>query len=134
MQFPTAKELDASPHEASKRIFRCADNGLAAHVKTCVHKHGTTGQLLEPRDQSVVARVRFLMNGRGPLHSALRATPPSLIVTHIDILVKLLHAPDIRREDFASLRGVYTGGDVVPPAGNASSVPSPACRSRSAGA
>jgi long-chain acyl-CoA synthetase len=30
--------------------------------------------------------------------------------------VKLLHAPDIRREDFASLRGVYAGGDVVPPA------------------
>jgi long-chain acyl-CoA synthetase len=48
--------------------------------------------------------------------AALRATPPSLIVTHIDILVKLLHAPDIRREDFASLRGVYTGGDVAPPA------------------
>lgn len=48
--------------------------------------------------------------------AALRATPPSLIVTHIDILVKLLHAPDIRREDFASLRGVYTGGDVVPAA------------------
>jgi acyl-CoA synthetase (AMP-forming)/AMP-acid ligase II len=24
--------------------------------------------------------------------------------------------PDIRREDFAALRGVYTGGDVVPPA------------------
>jgi long-chain acyl-CoA synthetase len=37
-------------------------------------------------------------------------------VTHIDILTKLLRAPDIRPEDFAALRGVYTGGDVVPPA------------------
>jgi long-chain acyl-CoA synthetase len=48
--------------------------------------------------------------------AALRALQPSLIVTHIDILAKLLNAPDIRREDFAALRGVYTGGDVVPPA------------------
>jgi long-chain acyl-CoA synthetase len=48
--------------------------------------------------------------------AALRAIAPSLIVTHIDIVAKLLQAPEIRREDFASLRGVYTGGDVVPPA------------------
>jgi long-chain acyl-CoA synthetase len=48
--------------------------------------------------------------------AALRAIAPSLIVTHIDIVAKLLQAPEIRREDFTSLRGVYTGGDVVPPA------------------
>jgi long-chain acyl-CoA synthetase len=45
----------------------------------------------------------------------LRATPPSLIVTHIDILVKLLHAGHPSR-GFRLMRGVYTGGDVVPPA------------------
>jgi long-chain acyl-CoA synthetase len=46
--------------------------------------------------------------------TALRTHRPSLIVTHIDILMKLLHAPGIRAEDFAGLRGVYTGGDAVP--------------------
>jgi long-chain acyl-CoA synthetase len=48
--------------------------------------------------------------------AALRTMAPSLIVAHIDIVAKLLQAPEIRREDFASLRGVYTGGNVVPPA------------------
>jgi long-chain acyl-CoA synthetase len=59
-----------------------------------------------------------LLAGFDEVHylAALRARPPSLIVTHIDILTKLLRAPDIRPEDFAALRGVYTGGDVVPPA------------------
>ncbi|MCI0467966.1 MAG: acyl--CoA ligase [Beijerinckiaceae bacterium] len=48
--------------------------------------------------------------------AALRTLAPSLIVTHIDLLAKLLRAPQIKRADFASLRGVYSGGDVVPPA------------------
>jgi hypothetical protein len=42
------EKLDPGPHEASKRIFRGANDGLAAHVKTRVHKHWTTSQMHEP--------------------------------------------------------------------------------------
>ena len=46
----------------------------------------------------------------------MRQWRPTLICTHIDTLSKLLHWPGIERADFASLRGVFTGGDSVPPA------------------
>jgi long-chain acyl-CoA synthetase len=45
---------------------------------------------------------------------ALRATRPTLICTHIDVLAQVLRVPGVERSDFASLRGVYTGGDTVP--------------------
>lgn len=45
---------------------------------------------------------------------ALRRDRPALICTHIDVLAQVLRVPGIDRSDFASLRGVYTGGDSVP--------------------
>ena len=50
----------------------------------------------------------------GPYLEALRRYRPTLICTHIDVLVKLCEAPGIRGEDFSSLRGVYTGGEQIP--------------------
>ena len=37
------EELAPGPNEASKRIFRRANEGLAALVKTRIHKHWTAG-------------------------------------------------------------------------------------------
>lgn len=48
--------------------------------------------------------------------ASLRRWRPTLICTHIDLLVKLMRWPHIRREDFASLRGVFSGGERVPAA------------------
>lgn len=45
--------------------------------------------------------------------AALRQWRPTLICTHIDVVVKLMHWPGIRADDFACLRGVFTGGDRV---------------------
>lgn len=45
---------------------------------------------------------------------ALRRDRPTLICTHIDVLAQVLRVPGISGSDFASLRGVYTGGDSVP--------------------
>jgi long-chain acyl-CoA synthetase len=45
---------------------------------------------------------------------ALRTHRPTLVCTHIDVLAQLLRVPGVCRDWFASLRGVYTGGDVVP--------------------
>lgn len=45
---------------------------------------------------------------------ALRRDRPTLICTHIDVLAQVLRVPGIGGPDFASLRGVYTGGDSVP--------------------
>lgn len=39
---------------------------------------------------------------------------PNLIVTHIDILMKLLDSGRCNKDTFSSLRGVYTGGDELP--------------------
>jgi len=44
----------------------------------------------------------------------LRRWKPTLICTHIDVLAKLIHWPDIGAEDFTSFRGLYTGGDRIP--------------------
>jgi len=41
---------------------------------------------------------------------------PTLVCTHIDLLAQLVRAPGAERDWFASLRGVYTGGDTVPAA------------------
>jgi long-chain acyl-CoA synthetase len=46
--------------------------------------------------------------------AAMRRWHPTLICTHDDVLAKLSHWPDIRSEDFSSLRGAYTGGERVP--------------------
>ena len=40
----------------------------------------------------------------------------TLIITHIDIFMKLLDSGLTTRGDFSSLRGVYTGGDELPSA------------------
>ncbi|MGB0436768.1 MAG: class I adenylate-forming enzyme family protein [Mycobacterium sp.] len=45
---------------------------------------------------------------------ALTANRPTLICTHIDVLVQLLRLPGVCRDWFTSLRGVYVGGDTVP--------------------
>jgi long-chain acyl-CoA synthetase len=45
--------------------------------------------------------------------ASMRRWRPTLICTHIDLVVKLMHWPGARREDFASLRGVFTGGERV---------------------
>ncbi|MGH6852029.1 MAG: hypothetical protein ACREDJ_02295, partial [Methylocella sp.] len=42
------EKRDPGPHEASKRFFRGAIDGLAAHAKTHVHEDGTTSQMLDP--------------------------------------------------------------------------------------
>lgn len=47
---------------------------------------------------------------------ALVTHRPTLVSTHIDVLVQLLRLPGVCRDWFASLRGVYTGGDTVPAA------------------
>ena len=57
------EKFDFASHETGKRIFRRADNGFPAHVETRIDEDRTAGQLVEPRDQGVVARVRLLMNG-----------------------------------------------------------------------
>jgi long-chain acyl-CoA synthetase len=46
----------------------------------------------------------------------MRLRRPTLICTHLDFLSKLVHWPGIGRDDFASLRGIFTGGDRVPEA------------------
>lgn len=47
---------------------------------------------------------------------ALRDQRPTLVCTHIDVLAELLRQPGVCGDWFASLRGVYTGGDTVPAA------------------
>jgi long-chain acyl-CoA synthetase len=46
--------------------------------------------------------------------AALRTHRPTLISTHIDVLAQVLRVAGVDRGTFASLRGVYTGGDSVP--------------------
>ncbi len=46
--------------------------------------------------------------------AALRTHRPTLISTHIDVLAQVLRVAGVDRATFASLRGVYTGGDSVP--------------------
>ena len=41
---------------------------------------------------------------------------PTLVCTHIDLLAQLVRDPRATADRFASLRGVYTGGDTVPAA------------------
>lgn len=45
--------------------------------------------------------------------ATLRRWHPTLICTHNDVFAKLSRWPDIRREDFGALRGVYAGGERV---------------------
>ncbi|RDH74205.1 long-chain fatty acid--CoA ligase [Mycolicibacterium moriokaense] len=44
---------------------------------------------------------------------ALTTDRPTLVCTHIDVLAQLLRLPGVTRDWFASLRGVYVGGDTV---------------------
>jgi long-chain acyl-CoA synthetase len=46
--------------------------------------------------------------------ASLEGAIPTLIATHIDILMKLLDSGRCTRDTFSSLRGVYTGGDELP--------------------
>jgi len=45
---------------------------------------------------------------------------PTLLVTHIDVFMKLLDANVTNKDTFSSFRGVYTGGDSLPSAFQAS--------------
>lgn len=47
---------------------------------------------------------------------ALRTHRPTLVCTHLDVLAQLLRVPGVCLDWFSSLRGVYTGGDIVPAA------------------
>jgi long-chain acyl-CoA synthetase len=46
--------------------------------------------------------------------ASLEQERPTLIVTHIDILMRLLDSGRCNTNSFSSLRGVYTGGDELP--------------------
>ncbi len=46
--------------------------------------------------------------------TSLEEKKPTLIVTHIDIFLKLLDSGRCTRNTFSSLRGLYTGGDDLP--------------------
>jgi long-chain acyl-CoA synthetase len=46
--------------------------------------------------------------------AALLEHRPTLVCTHIDVLAQLIEAPGASPDAFASLRGIYTGGDTVP--------------------
>jgi long-chain acyl-CoA synthetase len=45
--------------------------------------------------------------------AALIEHRPTLVCTHIDVLAQVVRAPGARRDWFSSLRGAYTGGDIV---------------------
>src|ERR1700745_4301650 len=50
-------------HKAAKSVFRGAHNGLASDVKARVNNHRASRALVESLDQSVIARIGFLMYG-----------------------------------------------------------------------
>ena len=65
----------------------------------------------------------LLAGGTVPLHDGFDLTSyvdgllthrPTLVCTHIDLLAQLVRAPGANADWFASLRGIYTGGDTVP--------------------
>jgi long-chain acyl-CoA synthetase len=71
----------------------------------------------------IAALATLLAGGTVALHdgfdptayvAALRTHRPTLICTHIDVLAQVLRVAGVDRATFASLRGVYTGGDSVP--------------------
>src|SRR5688500_19477938 len=51
------------PHETTIRVFRRADDRLAAHVERGVDQHRASGALLEFLEQGVVPRVGLMMDG-----------------------------------------------------------------------
>src|SRR4051794_27333616 len=57
------QRLDLRAHEAAERILGGPYDRLAAHVEAGVDDHGAAGQVLELRDQLVVARVRLAVHG-----------------------------------------------------------------------
>jgi long-chain acyl-CoA synthetase len=73
----------------------------------------------------IAALTTLLAGGTVALHdgfdatayvAALRTHQPTLICTHIDLVAQVLRVAGIDSATFASLRGVYTGGDSVPAA------------------
>ncbi len=48
--------------------------------------------------------------------AGLLGNRPTLVCTHIDVVAQVVRAPGASRAWFASLRGIYTGGDTVPAA------------------
>ncbi|MBJ8348308.1 class I adenylate-forming enzyme family protein [Antrihabitans sp. YC2-6] len=83
-------------------------------VEPLVHVSGFIGTMTTLMAGGTVA----LYDGFDPLRyvDALQQHRPTLVCTHIDIIAQVLRQPGMRREWFASLRGVYTGGDTVPAA------------------
>jgi long-chain acyl-CoA synthetase len=91
------------------------DVGPGDVVQVCepqVHVSGFIGTL-----------TTLLAGGTVPLHDGFDLTGyvdgllthrPTLVCTHIDLLAQLVRAPGANADWFASLRGIYTGGDTVP--------------------
>ncbi|MDN5858841.1 MAG: acyl--CoA ligase [Pseudonocardia sp.] len=79
-----------------------------------VHVSGFIGTLTTLRAGGAVALYDGFDVAR--YVAALAEHRPTLVCTHIDVLAQVVRAPEARRELFASLRGVYTGGDTVPAA------------------
>lgn len=49
--------LDLRAHEAVERVLWCADDGFTPNVEACIYYHRAPGQLLELRNEGMVARV-----------------------------------------------------------------------------
>lgn len=79
-----------------------------------VHVSGFIGALTTLRAGGTVALYDGFDVAR--YVAALAEHRPTLVCTHIDVLAQVVRAPEACRSLFASLRGVYTGGDTVPAA------------------
>ena len=57
------QHIHLGTHEAAIRVLWGADDRVASHVKGGVHENGASCLGLKRLVQSVIARIRFLMNG-----------------------------------------------------------------------
>src|SRR6267142_3180657 len=57
------EQVELTSHEAAESVLRCADNRLATHVETRIHKDGTTRQCVKASQQGVKPRVRIVVHG-----------------------------------------------------------------------
>ena len=58
-----SEHFHLSAHKAAKSIFWSADDGLASDIKACVNNHRASRALVESLDDSVIARIGFLVHG-----------------------------------------------------------------------
>src|SRR5688500_20195570 len=57
------QRLDLGGHDAAERVFRAADDRLAAHWEVGVDQHRASGQLLELGNEPVIPRVGVAVHG-----------------------------------------------------------------------